>query len=201
MANFEIKNGVAVIPEGTTTIGDYAFSGCSSLQSITIPEGVTEIGNGAFYGCSSLQSITIPDGVTEIGLFAFFGCSSLQSITIPESVTEIGEDAFRGCSGLTSITIPASVKLIRQEAFKGCSALNEIIVDKGNTVYDSREGCNAIIGPNDVLLYGCNTTVIPASVKEIAEEAFFSCSTLKSITIPIGIIGMKSRAKNSQPCG
>ena len=60
MADFEIKNGVAVIPEGTTTIGEFAFKDCSSLQSIAIPEGVTKIDESAFYGCSSLQSITIP---------------------------------------------------------------------------------------------------------------------------------------------
>ena len=129
----------------------------------------------------------IPNGTIKIVDFAFWDCKELTNVIIPDSVKEIGLVAFKGCSSLTSITIPASVKLIRQEAFKGCSALNEIIVDKENTVYDSREGCNAIIGPNDVLLYGCNTTVIPTSVKKIAEGAFSSCLSLKSITIPQGV--------------
>ena len=58
---------------------------------------VTSIGGYAFYGCSSLTSITIPEGVTSIGSYAFFGCSSLTSITIPEGVTSIGRSAFDGC--------------------------------------------------------------------------------------------------------
>ena len=85
---------------GVTSIGNYAFYGCSSLTSVTIPNGVTSIGNYAFYGCSSLTSITIPDGVTSIGIYAFYGCSSLTSITIPDGVTSIGDWAFYGvCNG------------------------------------------------------------------------------------------------------
>ena len=109
-----------VIPNSVTTIGDYAFSGCSSLTSITIPNSVTTIGSSAFKGCSSLTSITIPNSVTTIGNSAFCGCSSLTSITIPNSVTTIGEHAFYNCSSLTSITIPNSVTTIGQGAFYGC---------------------------------------------------------------------------------
>ena len=82
------------IPEGVTTIGDSAFSGCTNLASITIPDGVTTIGNSAFSSCTNLASITIPDGVTTIGIAAFSGCTSLASVTIPEGVTTIGNYAF-----------------------------------------------------------------------------------------------------------
>ena len=92
------KTKYTYIPSSVTSIGSSAFSGCSSLQSITIPSSVTSIGNSAFSGCSSLQSITIPENVTSIGDNAFYGCSSLQSITIPENVTSIGNSAFSGCS-------------------------------------------------------------------------------------------------------
>jgi hypothetical protein len=68
------------IPNSVTTIGDWAFWGCSSLQSIDIPNRVTTIGNDAFSGCSSLQSIDIPNSVTTIGDSVFNECSSLQSI-------------------------------------------------------------------------------------------------------------------------
>ena len=96
------------IPNSVTSIGDYAFSYCSSLTSITIPESVTSIGDWAFYGCSSLTSVTIPNSVTSIGDRAFYGCSSLTSVTIPNSVTSIGNYAFAYCSGLSSITCEAT---------------------------------------------------------------------------------------------
>jgi len=85
-----------VIPNSVTKIGSFAFSRCSSLESIDIPNSVTEIGYRAFDGCSSLQSIDIPNSVTEIVRTTFWGCSSLQSIDIPNSVTKIGDWAFIG---------------------------------------------------------------------------------------------------------
>ncbi|MEG2450817.1 MAG: leucine-rich repeat protein, partial [Clostridia bacterium] len=90
------------------SIGDAAFSGCSSLTSVTIPSSVTSIGNAAFSGCSSLTSFTIPSSVTSIGNSAFSGCSSLTSVTIPSGVTSIGDDAFYGCSSLTIYAEAAS---------------------------------------------------------------------------------------------
>ena len=95
-----------VIPNSVTSIGNYAFSGCSSLTSVTIPNSVTSIEDYAFW-CSSLTSVPIPESVTSIGRSAFEGCSSLTSVTIPNSVTSIGQYAFYGCSSLTSVTCEA----------------------------------------------------------------------------------------------
>ena len=83
-----------IIPDSVTSIGDYAFSGCEFLHSVTIPDSVTSIGDRAFEGCTSLQSVTIPDSVTSIGNRAFLHCWSLHSVTIPNSVTGIGDGAF-----------------------------------------------------------------------------------------------------------
>ena len=163
------------IPNGVTSIGDYAFEDCTSLTSITIPDSVTSIGDSAFEDCSSLTSITIPDSVTSIGDSAFEDCSSLTSITIPNSVTSIGEFAFFGCSSLTSITIPDRVTSIGRGAFRECSILTSI------TIPDS------VTEINNGAFYNCASLVsitIPNSVTSIGEFAFFGCSSLTSITIP-----------------
>ena len=173
------------IPNSVTSIGGSAFYGCSGLTSITIPNSVTSIGESAFQSCSGLISITIPNSVTSIGSSAFNGCSGLTSITIPNSVTSIGNSAFNGCSGLTSITIPNSVTSIGNSAFSDCSGLSSIIVNNGNTKYDSRDNCNAIIEKSsNTLVAGCKNTIIPNSVTSIGRYAFHGCSGLTSITIP-----------------
>lgn len=114
------------IPDNVTMIEEWAFYGCTSLQSIVIPNSVTEIGVRAFSGCTSLQSIVIPDSVTQIGELAFSDCSSVQSIIIPDSVTRIERGAFCNCTSLQSIKIPDSVTQIGESAFACCSSLQSI---------------------------------------------------------------------------
>ena len=190
--------GAYTIPEGIKQIAGGAFDECKSLTSISIPNSVTSIGDYAFAWCSGLTSITIPNSVTSIGEWAFEVCISLTSVTIPNSVTSIGWGAFNGCLSLTSVTIPNSVTSIGDYAFTACSALTSVVVEEGNTVYDSRENCNAIIHTAaNTLIAGCKNTIIPNSVTSIENSAFYLCTGLTSITIPNSVTSIGEWAFNA----
>ena len=161
-----------VIPNSVTSIRDGAFSGCTSLTSVTIPDSVTSIGDRVFSGCTSLTSVTIPDSVTSIGSSAFYECTSLASITIPDSVTSIDWYAFEGCISLTSITIPNSVTSICFCAFSGCISLTSV------TIPDS------VTSIGDYAFSDCTdltSVTIPDSVTSIGDGAFSCCYSLKDV--------------------
>ena len=162
-----------IIGDGVTTIGRSAFTGCSSLTSVTIPNSVTTIGNSAFRGCSSLTSVTIPNSVTTIDNLAFYGCSSLTSVTIPNSVTTIGGYAFSSCSSLTSITIPNSITTIGRQSFGDCSSLTSVTIPNSVTTigYSAFSGCTNL-----------QKVHIGNSVKAIGKEAFNNCTSVTQIS-------------------
>jgi len=173
-----------VIPGTVTTIGEESFYHQKSLTAIEIPNSVTAIKECAFDG-TGLTTVTLPNSVTEIGDYAFAYCNSLTSIDLGQGVRTIGIWAFRECSKLAGITIPASVTSIGSSVFSGCYSMNEMSVDEGNTVYDSRNGCNAIIQTaTRTLVFGCMATQIPSTVTAIGERAFQSCTGLTAIVIP-----------------
>ena len=152
------------------TIGDYAFTTISS-DEVELTKVNWSIQTASLPPTISHQGVTYR--VTSIGDEAFYKCSSLTSITIPESVTSIGEMAFRACFSLTSITIPESVTSIGDRAFSSCSSLTSMVVESGNSTYDSRDNCNAIIKTaTNTLIAGCQNTTIPNGVTSIEEEEF-----------------------------
>ena len=184
-----------VIPNCVTSIGNWAFAYCDGLTSIEIPNSVTSIGEGAFSDCYGLTSIEIPNSVTSVGDWAFNGCYGFSSIEIPNSVTSIGNYAFAYCDGLTSIEIPNSVTSIGEGAFRGCDGLTSIVVKEGNTVYDSRNNCNAVIETaTNTLVVGCKNTIIPDGITSIGDGAFAHCDGLTSIEIPNSVTSIGSQA-------
>ena len=180
-------------------IGDYAFSDCSGLTSVTIPNSVTTIRRYAFRKCSGLMSMNIPNSVTNIEESAFSQCSSITSVTIPNSVTTIEDGAFSSCSGLTRVnisdlaiwcdisfnSIDSNPLYHAHHLFLNGTEIKDLVIPNSLTTikYDPFVGCS-----------GLTSVTIPNSVTEIETYAFRDCTGLTSITIPNSVTNIRQYA-------
>ena len=114
--------------EGLQNIGDNAFEGYESLESIKLPSTLVEIGEYAFYGCNNLRKVILNEGLKKIGHVAFRDCTSLESITLPSTLIEIGSWAFRSCSNLSEVTFNNGSQKIGDAVFHFCSSLQKITI-------------------------------------------------------------------------
>ena len=178
------------IPNGVTSIGYYAFWGCSGLTSIEIPGSVTSIGEGAFWDCTGLTSIEIPNSVTSINSGAFGVCSSLISIEIPNSVTSIGENAFWDCPNLSNVVVNSNAIISKNYTSSNIGTIFGDQVKKYTIL-------NSVTSIGKSAFSGCTglTSIeIPNSVTSIGEYAFSDCSGLTSINIPNSVTSIGGRA-------
>ena len=180
----EIEN--LIIPDGVTSISNFAFSGCTGLTSVTIPNSVTSIGDYAFSECTGLTSVFISDisawcdisfktmdsNPLNYAQHLYLNGNEIENLIIPDGVTSIGNFAFSGCTDLTSVTIPNSVTSIGEAAFDRCSGLTSLVLSDYLTIImkESFQSCSAL-----------TSLTIPSSVQYIYQNAFNGCSALEEI--------------------
>ena len=166
-----------VISSGVTSIGDFVFSNCSYLTSVSIPDTVKTIGDSSF-SCTGLTKIVIPDSVTSIDRRAFEECSQLTSATIGNNVETVSYSCFYGCKSLKSVKLGKKVKELDAYSFYDCKALTGFTIPYGVTDIDE----NALTGCESI-----KSITIPSSVKKIDYQAFSYCTSLESIAIPSSV--------------
>ena len=170
----------------------------NTIGKVTIPAQVkgckvVEVARHAFHDCEGLTTVKLPSTITTIGRSAF-SFSPITSIDLPESLTTIADEAFSQTK-LESVRIPASVTSIGKDVFESCYELTSLSVAEGNTVYDSREDCNAIIETaSNTLLKGCKYSIIPEGIVTIGYSAFASIFAPYDIVIPNTVTTIGERA-------
>lgn len=180
------------LPAGLNTISESMFSECTSLEleGIRTTGEITVIGDYAFSKCTAVETLSIPATVTSIGSHAFEGCTSLTTLYIPSSVTVIGDSAFRDCSALSKVELSEGVKEIQRGAFSNCTSLTEISIPEGVETLGTRSTDQNRRWDNYGVFTNCTALTainLPLSLKYIEPYAFSGCTALKSLVIPEGV--------------
>lgn len=170
------------------------------VDEILVPDSITEIKRYVFSNFADVKNVKFGKNLRSIGEEAFRGCVGLTSLDIPDSVESIDTRAFLDCKNVESLFIGCSLARIGDGVFNGCSNICSIVVDKNNSLFDSRDNCNAIIDTKtDELILGCYTTTIPSSVKHIGKYSFAYQDKVTSIKLPEGLLTIKSYAYDNCP--
>ncbi len=206
---YEVADTVVTIPSKIggyplKTIGADAFRDCKNITSVIIPSGVETIENRAFYACTKLANVILPNSVNTIGYGAFASCPALTSITIPDSVSAIGSKAFAYCSALKSVSVPDSLTTLGDYAFtdtahyndksnykNGVLYLGKFLLNAINSElpaeYTVKDGTKAILAESFEYCDRLTKIIIPDSVTTIGGRAFYNCSALKELSLPVSV--------------
>lgn len=207
--DFVIKEGVLqkylgsekdiIVPEGVTSIAEWAFQGNETMESIHFPEGITAIKSWAFADCKKLESIKLPESLTELGTQTFMNCKTLNEITIPKKVQAMGNYVFQYCSSLESITIKTDcmldVNMFEETKWLEKRKAESATIVMNGVLLSTSENSNVVKIPSGVTKIGNNaflnakitSVTIPSEVSVIGDYAFKGCSKLKSLTLKEGL--------------
>ncbi|MBQ8884829.1 MAG: leucine-rich repeat domain-containing protein [Clostridia bacterium] len=154
-----------------TKIADEGFKNCDNIKKVSIPDSITEIGANAFYGCDRLEELVIPASVKKIGEAAFADCNNLKSVKFLGAIEEIPEMLFSDCENLQSLELKEGVKKLGSGFISGTYRLGELLLPQSVEEIDSNALSSAALARIN----------LPASLKEIGEEAFLLCRNLYEI--------------------
>lgn len=158
---------------GVTSIGEYAFQSCASLEELTLPDGLTSIPQYAFSYCRRLQRVTFGSQLTQIGQSAFSDCNSLEAVELTGNVQSVGESAFANCTALSAVTLGDNVSYLGASAFRMCTSLERLTLGKniGNIASYTFSGCTSL-----------TAVTMPENLLSISSYAFSDCTALVEVT-------------------